>query len=157
MKALTQPPPNHPRPTRWPINSPMRILIPLLLAAFLAACASEPVAQGQSRTLATYSFGTLEATLPDSARVQAVTAAADATLRARGYAVTSTRGTADMSYVYAKSSVRQGPMAMPSKGYVAVEAKVVAGGTFVTVKVGDFGDEPESRAILDDVLRRLSL
>ena len=39
----------------------------------------------------------------------------------------------------------------------ALHEAIVASGTEVSIKVGDFGDEPESRAILDDVLRRLGL
>lgn len=129
----------------------------LALFALLTACAAEPVAQGDSRTPAAYSMGALKAVLPDSRRVQAVTAAADASLRARGYAVTATRATADSGHVYAKSPVRPGPFSLSPATYVDVSAQIVASGTEVSIKVGDFGDEPESRAILDDVLRRLGL
>jgi|ERR1043165_8486507 hypothetical protein len=129
----------------------------LALLAMLAACASKPVPQGESRTMAAYSLGSLAATLPERARVQGVTAAADATLRSRGYAVTATRSTADAGHVYAKSPVHPGPFAISAATYVDVSAHIVGSGTEVSIKVGDFGDEAESRAILDDILRRLDL
>ncbi len=107
--------------------------------------------EGSSRTVAAYSWGTLEADLPIRCRVPAVIGAADASLRRRGYAVASGGATED------SGEVRGEPAPSSDAASVTVGARAVPGATRVSVKVGLIGNETLSRAILDEILQRFGL
>lgn len=126
----------------------------VMLVGLLAAvpgCRAKVEQQGRMGTTAAYSAGSLSADLPATVRVQAAVAAAESALRDRGYTIGARRASEDSGFVEAK---------LPRPGLferTKVEARVTGGGTRLTVKVEPWGDEPASRAILDDVLKRLGL
>ena len=135
---------------------PARFLIecsPLVVLGLLAAggCQASYSQAGATRTVAAYEFGSLKADLPQTCRVPAVVAAGEAALRHRGYAITASSATDESGTVEAKSPAAR------NLGNAEVWAEVIPDGTRVGVKVGLLGDEDASRAILDDVLRRLGL
>lgn len=118
----------------------------------LPACKAKPEIQGEERSVvAAYGVRKLRTELPMTVRVPAVIAAADAALRDRGYAVRSSRTTEDSGRV---EGLPRG--AGPLKS-VVVMARVVPDGTRVEVLLKPWGDEEQSRAILDDILVRLGL
>lgn len=100
---------------------------------------------------AMYAGRTLTTTLPDDVRVPAVLAAADATMRARGYTVRHRRDTMDNGFVVAVPPERS----LGEK--VTVHASIARGGTFVQITADPFGNHALSAAILDAVLQRLGL
>lgn len=123
----------------------------LLALAAAGGCKTTVESQGKSRTSAAYSAGTLTADLPSTVRVQAAMAAAESALRDRGYTIGSKRATEDSGFVMAKQ---------PRAGWMektTITAKISGGGTRVTVDVEPWGDQAQSRAILDDVLKRLGM
>lgn len=125
-------------------------MVCLALAA-LPGCKASVEQQGHTGTLAKYSGGVLSADLASTVRVQAVIAAAESAMRDRGYTIGARRASEDSGFVEAK---------LPRPGLferTQVSSKVTAGGTRVSVKVEPWGDEAASRAILDDVLKRLGL
>lgn len=130
---------------------PVLAVILLLAAAVLPACTATYSNAGSSETLTEYHLGTLKADLPPSVRIPAVMAAGQATLRHRGYSVSSSRITADAGRIEGES-----PSSSPL-GSASVWAEAVPTGTRVGVKVGLWGDEDASRSILDDMLRRVGL
>jgi len=107
--------------------------------------------EGSSRTVAAYSWGTLDADLPVRFRVPAVISAANATLRRRGYSIASAAATED------RGEVRGEPAASSDAASVTVSSWVVPGATRVGIKVGFLGDETLSRAILDEILQTVGL
>lgn len=124
----------------------------LSLAGLVAAGCQTPVREeGDSRTPAAYNFGTLEADVPLRYRVPAVLSASEAALRRRGYAVSAGATTED------QGSVRGQAAATSEASDVTVSARVVPSGTRIGIKVGFFGDETTSRAVMDEILRRLGL
>ncbi|MCC6677416.1 MAG: DUF3568 family protein [Phycisphaerales bacterium] len=134
---------------RWGVAA--RLAVCLIAAAATAGCRSTVESQGKSRTSAAYSTGTLSADLPSTVRVQAVIAAAESALRDRGYTIGTRRAAEDSGFVEGK---------LPRPGLLEktkVEARVSGGGTRVLVKVEPWGDEAASRAILDDLLKRLGM
>ncbi len=123
----------------------------VVLGASLAGCQTSSREEGSSRTVAAYSFGDLDADLPMSCRVPAVIAAADATLRRRGYSVSSGATTED------RGEVRGEPAPQSDAPSVRIDAYVVPGATRISIKVGFLGNETLSRAILDEILQRFGL
>ncbi len=122
------------------------------LMGSLGACATTEVqTQGDSRTQASYTLPKLSASLPEWVTPRAVAAAAEQTLRDRGYAVTSSSVTTDSVKVIAKE-----PNTGPLKRHV-VKASWNRSGSTISVKSDPFGDETRSRAILDGILARLGL
>lgn len=122
------------------------------LMGALGACATTEVqTQGDSRTQASYTLPKLTASLPEWVTPRAVAAAAEQTLRDRGYSVLSSAATTDSVKVVAKA-----PGTGPLKKHV-VRASWNRSGSTVTVKSEPFGDETRSRAILDGILARLGL
>lgn len=121
-----------------------------LSALVASGCSSSHAYQGRGgEVLATYAGRTLTAELPPTVRVAAVVAAARQTMLGRGYAVRSSSATDENGRVVAERA---------GAGFaerVVVGAKVVRGGTRVSVTVEPLGDEAESRTILDAVLARL--
>lgn len=127
------------------------LLPPLLGAALLAGCATQPRLQGHSETLATHSGRTLEAELPDRVRVPGALAAAAAALADRGYAIESRQMSTDSGRIVARR-----PSA-PAVERVVVRSRLTARAVGVWITLEPFGDEVAARAILDDVLARLGL
>lgn len=123
------------------------------IALMLGACVSkpQPLPQGRSMVMATYSAGELVTTLPEAARVQAVMAAADQTFAARAYSIKSREATDEFGKI----------IALPprSSGYprVIVTAQRVATGTRVVVEHSPWGDESSCRSTLDGILERLGM
>lgn len=110
----------------------------------------EPGEQGQ-QIMANYALGTLSATLGPEVSVPTLRAAAENTLRARGYVVTDSMGTDD--HMRVKGASRSG-----SEGWLeptVISARVTYANTRIEIERGTFGDEAASRAILDDLLRRI--
>lgn len=121
-------------------------------AVSLASCASQEVeSQGASRTSASYTIPSLTTSLPEWVTPQAVAAAAEQTLRDRGYTITSSSATTDRVKVVARE-----PNTGPLKRYV-VKAEWTRSGSAVSVKCDPLGDQVRSRAILDGILSRLGL
>lgn len=126
---------------------------PVLFAAGICfpGCRATPGNQGRERAItATYYLGTLVADLPESVRVPAVIAAARAALAGRGYSAVP------------ETTHRSGRVvgAAPVSGIldkVTVSAREIPGATRVEVKIDPFGDQTESRAILDAVLVLLGM
>ncbi len=126
--------------------------IVLFGTALSGACQPSVATQGKGRNvLATYQFRTLEARLGPEVEVLTVRAAAEQTLRARGYVVTRVNGDNDACRVEARSS------GMDDWDRLVVESWVAEGplGTKVSVTCEPWGDERVSRAVLDGVLVRL--
>lgn len=101
--------------------------------------------------MANYAMGTLSTILGPEVSVPTLRAAAENTLRARGYVITDSTGTADSMRV--KGASRSG-----SEGRLeptVISARVTYSNTSLDVASGTFGDEAASRAILDDLLRRV--
>jgi hypothetical protein len=122
------------------------------VASCLGACSPQVKSQGQHKDVtATYSTGTLTSTLPDTARVPAIIAAADQTLRARGYAVQRSNATEEVGEIVAN--------APRYNNYPRVKLRALrqSGGTNVEVSVEPFGDQELSRSVLDGVLQKLGL
>lgn len=129
----------------------VRLAVCVVGALAGAGCETTVESQGRSRTSAAYSVGALSADLPSTVRVPAAIAAAESALRDRGYTIGARRATEDSGFVEAK---------LPRAGWLEktkIQAGVSGGGTRVSVKVEPWGDEAQSRAILDDVLKRLGM
>lgn len=117
-----------------------------------AGCKARAAYQGSDRSvMAAYGLRKLRTELPPTVRVPAVVAAADAALRDRGYAVTSSHASEDAGRVEGEP---RGAGVLES---VVVSARLVADSTRVEVVIKPWGDEPKSRAILDAILIRLGL
>jgi len=116
-----------------------------------AGCASERVPRGASGVESTYKLTTMSALAPDTARVPAVIAAAEAVVRARGYTVVRSESTEEAGRLIAR------PPRYKDYPRVVLEARRMGGGTRVTVQVEPFGDRELSGSILDATLRRLGL
>lgn len=127
-------------------------LLPALCLLLVPACQKPVVrAQGEGGIAATYSRPTLSARLPAGTRVPAVIAAADDTMRARGYSVQATGATEEAGTVEAR------PPRTTDWPKVDVRASVVADTTLVEISVSPWGDQELSRSLLDGILRRLGL
>ena len=130
-------------------------LIMLAMVAVLCGCSSSKppfTTHGSDRSIrATQSMRTLYATLPAHVRVNAVLAAAEQTLLARGYSVTRAALTSDAGTILAE------PPQPSSTDQVKIRAYVYGSGTRIEITVKHWGDGDRARAILDDILRRLGL
>ncbi len=131
----------------------------LAIACALPACQRPTIReQGDERSVyGVYANGTLASQLPMTARVPGAIAAAEETLRRRGYTITQRDVTDELGVLRAEPphAVVRRPVTV--RDPVTVRAKLESGGTMVTVKVGRFGNEAASRAILDETLRRIGL
>lgn len=117
----------------------------------LAGCKATTEDHGRQNISAAYSAPTLSSDLPSTVRVQAAIAAAESALRDRGYTIGERRTTEDTGFVTAKA---------PNPGWLektTVRARVAGSTTRVTIDVEPWGDQALSRAILDDILKRLGL
>ncbi|MBM4108369.1 MAG: hypothetical protein FJ255_06080 [Phycisphaerae bacterium] len=126
----------------------MALLVALLA---VAGCRASEGTSGRTGVSASYRLGTLISTLPDEVRVRSVLAAADATLRARGYSVVAGQATADRGWV------RGSPPAGSALDLedVTIWSRLSRTGTRLGVDVKPILAEAQARAILDDLLRRL--
>jgi hypothetical protein len=134
------------------MTTPFRHFLPLFALMLLPACSPEVKSQGQYKDVtASYSGITLSSDLPGSARIPAVIAAADQTLRARGYAVQRTTATEEAGEILANAPRYN------NYPRVRLRASRVEGATHVDVSVEPFGDQELSRSVLDGVLQKLGL
>lgn len=130
-----------------------RVAVSALCTLYLAlspSCArpAEPAGRDGQVMVETYG-GRVEARFPADVSLPALRAAAESTLRARGYVITdSTGGATRFRTVAAAPSERGGES-------VTVEGWPVPGGSRLRVEPGLFGDETAARSLVDAVLARL--
>jgi hypothetical protein len=131
----------------------MRASLALVIGLFatLPACESTTSTVGQSETQAVYSMGSLQVELPPRFDVLTVTAAAEVTLRERGYTITHKSANADRAAFYGRAATVG---AIPQADVVVSQT---AGGTGLSLKVGVFGDEVASRVLMEAILAKLGL
>lgn len=125
-----------------------------LVAACGAAfgCQTRNAAQGSDRTvIASYRGRELTADLPPHIRVPSIAAAAEATLRHRGYGITTKASTEDYARVEG-----EGPRAGVLER-VIVRARQTPGKTRVQIVAEPLGDQTLSRSVLDEILASLGL
>lgn len=126
-------------------------VLPLALAA-LPACKAQQRAQGDRGLVASYSGFSLSADLPAEARVPAVVAAAEQTLRARGYTIDSNESTEESGRLIARPPRTNDP-------YPRLVVGVTASGdaSHITLTYQPLGDQELCRSVLDGILSRLGL
>lgn len=124
-----------------------------LFAALFAAPGCEPSirTQGAAAVRASYSYPSLETDLPDASRAPAVIAAAESTMRARGYSITKSIATEE------GGTVAGLPPRSSDYPNVEIVATRTTTGTHVKISITPFGDEELSRSLLDGILTRLGL
>jgi len=124
----------------------------LAVVSGTAGCRSTPAYQGASHdVLATYHYRKLRSDLPGTIRVPAAIAAAESSLRSRGYAIRSSTSTEDRGRIEA---------ALPDAGLfeeVVVLAEAIDASTRIEILIEPMGDQKRSRAIMDGILTRLGL
>ena len=134
------------------MRSPQLIGLAGTALLLLAGCSSPmPVSQGQTNIMATYEYPSLSAVLPTQARVPAVIAAAEQTVRARGYAVLDLASAEELGKVVAR------PPRTSDIPTVRIEAYRVFQWTKVVITFVPWGDNASSRSMLDGILQRLGL
>lgn len=132
----------------------MRITIALALLACVLTTGCKTTTQFQGSTgeiEATYFGSDLNATLPGSTRVPAVTAAAEEALAARGQSVYRRDVTESSGTLYAQE---------PDAGALertVVHVRTTREGTKITITFQPWGDDARSRSLLDDILQRLGM
>jgi hypothetical protein len=120
--------------------------------SFLGACSPQAKVQGSNGdTVATYHRMTLRANLPAESRVPAVMAAADQTLRARGYTIVRSSATEEKGEVVAH------PPRSDNLPRLVIESERGVSSTIVDLRVEPFGDQDLCRSVLDGMLQRLGL
>jgi len=121
--------------------------------ALLTGCQAQHAYQGPRHdVLASYRFRTLTCSVEREVRVPAVVAAAEATLRERGYSVTNSRASEETGEVEGEPF---DPKILES---VVVKAKMSKRqSTTIDVRIEPLGDQVRSRAILDGILSNLGL
>lgn len=123
----------------------------MLSGALLGGCQSTAKEKPVRGVSATYSYPTLSAVLPEGARVPSVLAAAEDTLRSRGYAIATSQTTEEAGKVIAR------PPRTSSYPTVTVRSERVEMGTRVMVSVSPIGDSDLSSSVLDGVLQRMGM
>lgn len=137
------------------MNNRQVCVLSVVLTAVVAGCQQSPVARAGKPDpsgrdiMATYSFGELYASLPAELSVPTLRAAAESTLRSRGYVITDSSSTQDRMRVLAVSRTDG------RNEKSTITARLTPQRTAIVVDTGTFGDEATSRAILDDLLRVL--
>lgn len=125
------------------------LVAPLALIA-LAGCEATPKQQGsQSQLTATYRMGALSAVIP--AKVPAVMAAAEQTLRDRGYAIVSSASTTEQGGIVARP-----PSYNLGKTLKIDVASTATDETSITLSAQPW-DETLLRITLDRILARLGM
>jgi hypothetical protein len=94
---------------------------------------------------------TLRANLPTESRVPAVMAAAEQTLRNRGYTIVSSAATEEKGEIIAH------PPSSDRFPRVVIESSRGVSSTIVDVSVEPFGDQDLCRSVLDGMLQKLGL
>ncbi len=146
--------PNSLKPPMLSDMFPTKTTILISLATsllFLPACQSSYRPQGSNGTVGTYSFGRASVRIAEPLRIQTVIAAANATLRSRGYTIESTESTADEGKIIARQPE------FKSFEKLVVAAALVPGAVEISITQQPFGDEERSRALMDAILQRLGL
>lgn len=118
----------------------------------LSACSrpAEEPARGRNHDVAVQSSGgRIEALLGSSIPVATARAAAEQTLRARGYVITETHGTRDRIKIEASGTGER------RTDRTTVEAWAASDGTRVLVDSGLFSTSAAASGILDEILVRL--
>jgi hypothetical protein len=140
------------RSTPTPPGRLIPSLSALLLTLAMGACQGPQNADGwhgDEQFLAVYRMGTLHSTLPPEIPVHSVIAAAEMALERRGYTVTSQDATDDRGHVTAR----------PNDGRqinkVEITARLVDGGTGVSIRTYPGGHEHVARDLLERMLTRL--
>lgn len=109
-----------------------------------------PVGGRGGSILATSSFGTLEARIPEPIPVRSVLAAAEGTMRDRGYTIVSRRTTDELGRLEAR------PPSRTLGGRWIVEARAVGSGeTALSVRGRGWDDDGAARILMDAILQRL--
>lgn len=126
-------------------------VLPFALAA-LPGCKAQQRAQGERGLVASYSGFTLSADLPAEARVPAIIAATEQTVRARGYTVDAIETTEEAGRLIARPPRTNDP-------YPRLVVNVSASGdaSRITLTYQPLGDQELCRSVLDGVLQRLGL
>lgn len=106
---------------------------------------------GQEELLAVYQLGTLYATIPPEVSVHSAVAAGQMVLERRGYTITAIESTDDQGHVVAR------PADGRTISKVRVTARLVDGGTAVSVRTYPGGNEHAARDIFERMLTRLGL
>lgn len=132
-------------------HAPLTAACAALAAGVLLApgCTPKPVPAGRGDIMTTYSFGTLSAGLPPDLPVLTAAAAAESALRARGYVVVRRTSTADLARLEGRRSGEN------SWDKAVITVRRSADGIAMDVKSEPWGNEPESRALLDAALARI--
>src|SRR5262245_36128212 len=138
------------------LRTAARLFALLLSSALLTACSSQARTQGSNQDTvatyhATYRGWTLTTNLPAEARVPAVVAAAEQTLRARGYTITTSDSTEEEGEVVAHP-----PRTNNLPRIVIASARGVSS-TTVDMRVEPFGDQELCRSVLDGMLQRMGM
>jgi hypothetical protein len=116
----------------------------------MCGCRASVESHGRDRGIsAAYQFRTLEAELDRSVSTLTVQAAAEQTLRARGYVITGASRTAEMTRITAQTG------GADSTDRIVVETWPKGRATGLSITCEPWGDEAQSRMVLDAVLARL--
>ena len=127
------------------------LFLSVLLVVLLTACQSSYRPQGSSGTVGTYSFGRASVRIAEPVRIPTIIAAANASLRSRGYTIESTESSVDEGKIIARQPD------FKSFEKLVVSAALVPAGVEISITQQPFGDEERSRALMDSVLQRLGL
>jgi hypothetical protein len=100
---------------------------------------------------ATYRGWTLTTNLPAEARVPAVVAAAEQTLRARGYTITTSDSTEEVGEIIAH------PPRTTNLPRIVIASSRGVSSTTVDMRVEPFGDQELCRSVLDGMLQRMGM
>lgn len=124
-----------------------------LLALAVPACSSEQgtyVGQRSNPIYATQSLGDLEAVIPEQMPVRAVIAAAEATLRDRGYTIWATRTTDERGRIEARPPSRDMGRKWVVEAWAATREQ-----TAISISGGPWDDDQAARVLMDAILQRL--
>jgi hypothetical protein len=117
----------------------------------VGGCSPQAKTQGKQDTVATYHGMTLRANLPTESRVPAVMAAAEQTLRNRGYTIVSSTATEEKGEIIAH------PPSSDHFPRLVIESSRGVSSTIVDVCAEPFGDQDLCRSVLDGMLQKLGL
>lgn len=131
-----------------------RVLWGVLGAACIGGCAqTQPFTVGQTNLEAIWSFGNLSIdVVPPRGGTATLVAAAESALQGRGYVQRWRASTATDPAVVKARRAGAGTQGLDD-ATVSLYARATS--TTIEVRVGLFGNEDESRAILSDMLQRL--
>lgn len=128
------------------------LLAPLVTAACSSAQPSRAVSVGsRSDPISVeYAFGALQAQIPEPLPVRSVAAAAEATLRDRGYMILSNRTTDDSARVEARPPSRD-----LGRRWIILTRATSDGQTLLSVEREPWGDDDAPRVMMDAILQAL--